>query len=882
MKRLRAWRMRIAGVFGRDRWNKEISEEFESHLELHIADNLRAGMTADEARREALLKMGGLVSAREAYRDRSTVPLVEHLASDLRFSIRQLRKRPGFAVTAVLVLALGIAASTAIFAFVDAALIQPIPYARPAALMEVAERSTLFPLNDLSYPDFQDWRRYNTVFRSMDAFGGGGFLLSTKNGIEPVHAGRVSSGFFRTLGVSPMLGRDFSASEEAPGRNQVVMLSYATWQQRFGASKNVLGRRVVLSGEAYTVVGVLPEDFHFAPIGGVDFWSIIDPKGSCAMRRSCHDLFAVARLKDGVSIARALANVTSIAAQVERQYPDSNRGQGANVIPLAEAIAGEFRPILMVLMSGAALLLLIAYVNVASLILLRSEGRKREVAVRRALGASVQRLVSQCATEALVLAAAATAAGLLLAKWTMQMLLTLIPAEKLSGMPFLLNLGLDTRVIGYAAALAWMAMILFTATPVLHFSLSEMRDGLAEGSRGSAGRAWRRIGSRLVVVELATAMVLLVGAALFAKSLYRLLHVDLGFRADHLASIEVGAPGKSYAKDQPRIALARDIVRRLQALPGVQSAALTTLLPVSYNGDTDWIRFVGKPYDGKHIEVDERDVSSEFFQTIGAKLLRGRYFSDAEDESKPEVVIVNETLARKYFPGEDAIGKQMGDTSLTPKSIKTIIGVVEDIREGTLDSEIWPAEYRPFNQDPSTYFSVLVRTSQKPEAVLPALGPAIEQIRRDAGVRGEATMEDFIDHSMTAYLHRSSAWLVGGFAASALLLGIVGLYGVIAYSVSQRTREIGVRMALGAEHRSVYRLIMREAGWLAMLGIGIGAAGSIAGAVFARKLLFGVHTWDLQSLVATAGMLAIAALAASFVPARRAASVNPVDALRAE
>ncbi len=581
-------------------------------------------------------------------------------------------------------------------------------------------------------------------------------------------------------------------------------------------------------------------------------------------------------------MAGALANVTAIAKQLELQYPDSNRERGASVIPLSEAIVGLFRPILMVLMGGAGLLLLIAGVNVASLVLVRSEGRKREMAVRSALGASIVRMLSQFVTEGLVLGLAASILGLLFASWAMQGIQKLIPADMLAGMPYLSDLGFNWRVLAYAAALSVLAMALLSVTPALHLSLSKMGDGLAEGSRGSAGRAWRRLGSRLVVVELATAMVLLVGAGLFGKSLYRLLHVDLGFRADHLATIEVAAPDALYKKDEQSIALGREVVRKIESLPGVRSVALTTLLPVSYNGNTDWIRFVGKPYDGKHNEVNERDVSSNYFRTIGAKLARGRYFTDAEDESKPRVVIINQKLANKYFPGEDPIGKQIGDTSLTPKSIKTIIGVVEDIKDGALDSDIWPAEYHPFNQDPNTYFEIIARTSQRPEAVLPALRPAIQQLHSDVGTRGEATMEGLINNSMTAYLHRSSAWLVGGFAVTALLLGVVGLYGVIAYSVSQRTREIGVRMALGAQHGSVYQMILKEAGGLAALGIGLGAVGSVTAATLARKLLFGVSSWDAQTLVAVAIMLGIATAMASFAPARRAASVNPVEALRTE
>jgi predicted permease len=386
----------------------------------------------------------------------------------------------------------------------------------------------------------------------------------------------------------------------------------------------------------------------------------------------------------------------------------------------------------------------------------------------------------------------------------------------------------------------------------------------------------------LVVVELATAMVLLVGASLFGKSLYQLLHVDLNFQPDHLATLEIGAPDSKYGKAEQSIALGRDILSGAKMIPGVQSAALTTSRPATFNGNTDWIRFVGKPYDGKHIEVNERDVSGEFFQTIGAKLLRGRYFTDAEDKSKPEVVIINNTLARKYFPGEDPIGQQIGDTQLSPKSIKTIIGIVDDIREGELDSGIWPAEYHPFNQDPGNYFFVIARTSQEPQALLPDLRRTIQHLHSDIGVRDGATMEALINNSEAASLHRSSAMIVAGFAASALLLGIVGLYGVMGYSVSQRTREIGVRMALGAEHRSVYRLIIGEAGTLAAVGIALGAVAAIAAAILARKVLFGVSLWDPQTLIAVAALLAFASLLASFVPARRAASVNPVEALRAE
>jgi macrolide transport system ATP-binding/permease protein len=358
--------------------------------------------------------------------------------------------------------------------------------------------------------------------------------------------------------------------------------------------------------------------------------------------------------------------------------------------------------------------------------------------------------------------------------------------------------------------------------------------------------------------------------------------VDLRFQPDHLATVMVGAPDSSYGKDPQQVALARQILSRVSGLPGVKSAGTTSVLPVSYNGNTDWIRFVGRPYNGQHNEVNEREVSSGYFATLGVKMLRGRYFSEGEDESKPKVVIINQALARKYFPGEDPIGKQIGDTELTPKSLRQIIGIVDDLREGSLDSEIWPAEYLPFNQNPGNFLALVVRSSQAEQSTLAALPATIHEIDRGIVAFDVTTMQARIQNSPSAYMHRSSAWLVGCFAALALLLGVVGLYGVIAYSVSQRTREIGVRMALGAEPKCVYGLILKEAGWLTGVGILAGAMCSLAATTLMRKLLFGVQSWDVPTLIAVAAVLGISALLASFIPARRAASVNPVDALRAE
>lgn len=874
--------MRLRSIFSRAKVEQDLDEELRYHLERQIEEDVAAGMSIDDARRAALRAFQDLEQRKEECRDMRGFNLIDNLMQDLSFTLRQLRKNPGFTATATLMLALGLCASVAIFAFVDAALLKPLPYRDPSTLLGVYEHIPLCPRCNLSYLDYVDWKKLNKVFASLEIYHNNGYILTTPTGVEPARAGSVSAGFFRTLGVAPALGRDFYAGEDRPGAPHTVMLSHASWQKRYAGNPGVLGQTMVLDSASYVIIGVLPARFHFAPMGQAEFWTLDDGAGQCEKRRSCHNLLGIARLRDGVTVEMAQADTSLIAAQLEKQYPDSNHGQGAAVVPLTEVIVGDIRPILLVLLGGAGLLLVIACVNVASLLLVRAEGRRREMSVRSALGASRLRLMRQFVTEGLVLVAAGSAIGFASAAWTMRLLTRLIPADMLAGMPFLQGVGLNFRVSMFGCTIALLAAVLFAVTPTLRLSFEEMREGLSEGSRGSAGITWRRLGAKLVVVELATAMVLLVGAGLLGQSLYRLLHVDLQFQPEHLATFMVGAPDSTYGKDPQTIALGRRIIGRFLSLPGVTSAGSTSLFPVSYNGNTDWIRFVGRAYNGQHNEVNERDVSAGYFQTIGAKMLRGRYFSDTEDQSKPKVVIINQALAKKYFPGEDPIGKIIGDTELTPKSLRQIVGIVDDIRESSLDDEIWPAEYLPFNQDPDTYMSLVVRTSQSEQSTLPALAATIRDIDRDIVTFDFQSMQDRIDHSASAYLHRSSAWLVGGFAALALVLGVVGLYGVIAYSVSQRTREIGVRMALGAEPQSVYALILKEAGWLTCAGLGAGLLCSLAATTLMRKLLFGIRSWDVPTLIAVAAILGVSALAASFIPARRAASVNPVEALRAE
>jgi macrolide transport system ATP-binding/permease protein len=881
-RKARATALRLVGLIVHRGNRHEFDDEIEGHLQMHIDDLMRSGMPMHEARQVAALQLGGIEQTRQKYRERSTSPPIDNLLQDLRFALRQLRRNPGFTVTATIMLALGIGASVAIFAFVDAALFKPLPYLDPARLVAVFESSRLFDRDNLSYPDYLDWKRMNRSFTSIDIYRGGGGLLSLSTGAVPVDNARVSDGFFRTLGVAPIIGRDFYTGEDLPGAGNTVILSYAAWQKWYRGRPDAIGKKIILDGTPETIIGVLPASFDFAPTGGTEFWLPFHAKGSCDLRRNCHGLQGIARLKDGVTMQAALAEMKGIAANLERQYPDSNRGQGAALDPLSEIIVGDVRPILLTLLTGAALLLAIACVNVASLLLVRSESRRKEIAVRGALGASRIRLLVQFLLESTLLVALGGTLGIVVAALAMRVLARLIPKFMISHLPFLIGPGLNTHVLAFACCLALLALILFAATPALRLRVDNIRESLASSSRGSAGTLWRRVGANLVVVELAIAVVLLVGAGLLGKSFYRLIHVDLNFHPDHLAMVGVIVPVTLYAKDADLARMQRQILAKATELPDVESAGITTVPPVSFDSPFDWIRFVGRAYNGEHNVVNHRDITAGYMRTLQAKLLRGRFFTSIDDETHPKVAIVNKTLAKLYYPGQDPIGQRFGDTDLAPESIKEIVGVVDDIREGPLDSQIWPAVYEPIDQNESNYFTLIARTGSSEGSMLPTLVSAVRSVNAGLGTADPIGMEERIRVGPTAYAHRSAAWLVGGFAVLAFLLSVTGVYGVIAYSVGQRNREIGIRMALGAGRDSVCKLVLREAGWLAMLGIALGLACSVGAATLMQKLLFATPAWDAATLAAVAAVLGAAAMLASYIPANRAAYVNPVEALRAE
>ena len=873
---------RISNLFFRSRIDQEIDQEITAHIEMRVEENLAAGMSSADARRDALFRFGNRTATKERVTSIDTALMLATIWSDLRYASRQLLKNPLFAGTAILVLGLGIGSSVTLFGFVDAALIRPLPYSRPSRLAAVFESNPIGPRFHLSYLDYLDYKKLNTVFSSLDAYKHDDVLLTTPRGLEQVRGSQVSDGFFRTLGVQPILGRNFAAGEDLPSAPRHVLLSYAAWQNRYGGSSNVLGQSVTLDGNPNTIIGVLPSSFHFAPTEPTEFWSTLHL--SMAEDRGAHGLSGIARLKDGVAMNAAVANMTSIGEQLARQYPKEDTGRGSTIAPFGEVILGNMRTILLVLLGGASLLLLIACLNVGSLILVRSESRRREVAVRGALGASHLRLLRQFITEGFLLVSIGTVLGLGSALLAGQLLLRMIPVLVLDRMPYLRKAGMNAHVIAFACTVAILALLLFSLLPAMRLYLSGkslgMQAQLAEGGRGSAGTLWRRVGPTLVLVELATAMVLLTGAGLLGKSFYRLLHTDIGFRPEKLAALGVSASGMNYTTDAQNVVFGKSLVEQLKSLPGVEKVGICSQLPLGEGFGSAGVNIVGRPQSKTRYEENGRVVSSNYFATMGTRLLRGRFFTADDSASKPAVMIINQAFARKYFPDQDPLGQRIynGD----PTHAMEIVGIVEDLKEGPLDVETRPVMYSAFDQEPENWFYVVVRSTLPEQMLLPTLVAAIHQLDPNIATSDETSMSVRLHDSPAAYLHRSSAWLVGGFAAVALLLSVVGLYGVISYSVSRRTREIGVRMAVGAERASVYLLILKEAGKLTAIGILAGLICSVGAAILMRKLLFGTQAWDAATLAAVAVVLAVSAMLASYLPAHRAASVDPAHALRAE
>jgi macrolide transport system ATP-binding/permease protein len=782
------------------------------------------------------------------------------------------------------VLTLGLGAGTTIYAFVDATLVKPLPYREPARLVALFGHNPVGDRFHLSDFDYRTWQERNRSFTSLDVYRPERYTLNISRSPEQVSGALVSDGFFRTLGVTPALGRDFFAGEDRPTAPLTTILSYAAWKNRFGGDSRAVGRTVHLEGQSYTIIGVLPREFHFAPVGRADFWTTLH--GRCEKLRKCFPFYGIARLRDGVSPASAYQDVSAIARQIAVEYPQFSRDRTATLLPLTDVILGDIRPTLVALLSGAGLLCLIGFVNVSSLLLVRAERGKRDIAVRRALGASNPRLLRQFAVEGFLLGMLGCWLGLLLAALSMGTLTKQVPPNLIENMPYLENIHLSVRTILYALAVSVVGGGLFSGGPMLHFRFSDLREGLMEGGRGAASTGWRRLGSGLVSAEIAITVVLLVGAGLLSKSFYRLLHVDLGVHAaDQLALIHVAQQGNWRWKDPANIPLERRVIAKMLTLPGVTAVGVSGEPVIASGEDFKMImahyRAVGRPTVGLGPEPMDETVSVGYFETLGAHVIAGRAFTEADDYTKPLRAIINRTLAKELFPGEDPVGKQIQREQDAEHPIE-VIGVIDDIKDGALDLQPMPAVYSPFNQISIADFYVTVRTSQSPESLLTSMVQAIHQIDPTLIADGDETIAARIDNSEAAYLHRSAAWVIAGFALLALLLGTVGLYSVISYSVGRRTREIGIRIALGAQKSAVYGLIFGESAKPVVIGLAGGLICSLWLTTFLRAMLFDVSRWDNETMCVVVCLLFGASMVASCVPARRAASIEPTEALRTE
>jgi len=803
------------------------------------------------------------------------------ILQDLRYGIRKLAKNPGFTAVVVLALALGIGANTAIFSVVNAILLHPLAFKDPGriAMVWMDNRKLGVDQDWHSYLNFLEYKNGSQTFEDIAAFNDRSFNLTGAGDPIRVLGAWATASLFPVLGVDPILGRAFTSDEEEPGRDLVVVLSHGLWQRRFGADPQIIGQQISLNGKNRTVIGVMPASFRF-PDKDAELWVPLAPDAQLRNNRNALWLKAVGRLKPGVTLEQARADMGTIAGRLEQQY-DFMSGYGVNLVPIHDQVVGSVRPALLVLLAAVALVLLIACANVANLLLVRAAAREREIAVRAALGAARGRLVSQMLTESIVLATAGGVAGLLIAVLGLRMLLAMAPVD----IPRLDQIRVDWQVLVFALGVSLATGVIFGLVPALQASRPDLNESLKEGGRGSTtGIRGRRIRGALVISEIALSLVLLIAAGLMIKSFVHLQQFNLGFNPDRMLTLRLQLPGSKYKDDSQVAGFYRELLDGVENLPGVQSVgAISTIFLTKTPYSTNFT-IQGRPplRPGEQIEVPIDSISPNYFRVMGIPLLRGREFTDDDKAGAPGVVMINQTFARRFFPDEDPIGKRfvygMPDGPNPPWL--TIVGVVGDTRRTGFDAEIRPETYLPYSQTPDRSMYLVVRAASSPMPVIQPVRDAVWAIDKDQAVFSVETMDQLLSEMMAQ--RRFNMLLLAIFAGAALILAAVGIYGVMSYSVTQRTHEIGVRIALGAGRATVLRQVTGQGMMLAAAGIGLGLAGSLALTRLMAGLLFEVHATDPVTFVLIPLLLGGVALAASVIPARRAMKLDPILALRYE
>jgi putative ABC transport system permease protein len=800
------------------------------------------------------------------------------MLNDLRYALRQLIKAPSFTFVAIITLALGIGACTAIFSVVNVVLLRPLDNPDPDRIVIIRETQLpQFPEFSVSPPNYLDWEKQTKSYEHLAAYSGGSLNMTGDGEPQRLVAIKATAHYFEVMGIKPVLGRMLLPEEDAPGKNHVVVLSHGFWQRVFGGARDVVGRTIQLNGEPYNVVGVAPAGFGVS--SKLDVWTpmAFKPDETANDARGGHYINVVGRLKPGVSVAQARAELTVIADQLAKQYPDPQKGWGIFMMPMQDYLVRDVKPILYTLLGAVGCVLLIACANLANLLLARATARSREISIRAALGAGRGRLIRQLLTESVVLSVCGGIAGVILARWGLDALLTLAPAS----LPRITEIHLDSGVLLFSLALSVVTGLIFGIAPALLAARSDVNEALKQGTRGSTeGGARGRLRSALVVIEVTFALMLLGGAGLLARSFMQLAHVDPGFIPENATLLRLSLPQKKYAKPEQQTAFADALLDRARNLPGVQSVGLTHSMPLV----SDYVlgfNIEGRPpiAPSDLPSTNYYSVTPDYFRAMGIRLVRGRVFTPQDDAKAPRVAIINETMARQFFPNEDPIGKRINITN-GPDTWREIVGIVGDIKQYGVDKATSAQSYEPFAQVPFGTLNVVFRTKGSPAALLGALRPAVYGVDKDQPIGTIRPLEEIMADSIAR--QRFAMLLLTVFSGVALVIAAVGIYGVMAYNVVQRTSEFGIRMALGAQQGDVLKLVLTQGGKLVGLGLVIGLLATLAASRAMGSMLFNTSAYDPLTLASITLLLGTVALVACFFPANRATKVNPIEALRTE